>query len=156
MAIPLDEVVHILQRESDRVLAFSLAAPWGVPTEGVALGIDLPTGGRVSREIRVGVGPILAEDDVVAVPVWWEAAHHPHLFPTFDGGIELRGGDTGTEVRLVGSYQPPLGSVGWLTDGLIGHRLVIASLEAFLSELTDRLLRLTGDGCEQGSAHPPR
>lgn len=81
----------------------------------------------------------MEEDGVVAVPLWWEDAHHPGLFPTFDGGVELREDDPGTELRLAGSYLLPLGVLGGLADSLVGHRVVKASLEAFLAGATARL-----------------
>ena len=46
----------------------------------------------------------------------------------------------------MGSYEPSLGSVGRFADGLAGHKVVIASLEAFLD---DAVLR-RAEGIAQG------
>lgn len=154
--VPLDVAAAILREERDHVLVSSLAASWPTPGADMTLGVDLPAGVRLSRDVRVGVGPLFTEDDVLTLPVWWEAAHRPDLFPTFDGGIEVRAVEGGTEVRLVGSYQPPLGWVGQFADGLIGHRFVIASLEAFLTDLTARLLAIASTRCDRGSTCPAR
>lgn len=132
--------------------AFSVAALEAAPRRilGSRLGparAERSLGGGVTREVRIGVGPLLEDEGAVVLPLWWEAAEHPRLFPTFDGGIELRpDGDDATEVRLVGSYEPPLGTFGRFADGLAGHRVVIASLEALLDEVVTRL----AEGVPQG------
>jgi hypothetical protein len=78
--------------------------------------------------------------------VWWEAAGHPYLFPTFDGALEVRHLGDETELRLVGSYQPPLGHFGYFADGLIGHPVVTASLESVLAEAAERLAAAVAEG----------
>jgi hypothetical protein len=115
------------------------AASWLAPDGAERLSVDLPGGLHVSRHVRVGFGPVFQEDDAFVVPVWWEAAEHPHLFPTFDGGFEVRPADDETELRLVGSYEPPLGALGRFADGVVGHRLVTASLDALLGSAVERL-----------------
>ena len=77
----------------------------------------------------------MEEDGAVVLPVWWEDAEYPDLFPTFDGGLELHADGQGTALRLVGSYQPPLGLLGRFGDGLAGHQIVMASLNTFLDDV---------------------
>lgn len=77
----------------------------------------------------------MEEEGAVVLPVWWEDAEHPDLFPTFDGGLELRADGRGTALGLVGSYEPPLGLLGRFGDGLAGHRIVMASLNEFLADV---------------------
>lgn len=139
------------RRPIDLVRRLPVAAPFAVATLEAAprrvLGSRLGParservlGGGVTREVRIGVGPLMEDDGALALPIWWEDAEHPRLFPTFDGGIELRpDGDDATEVRLVGSYEPPFGTVGRFADGLAGHKVVVASLEALLDDITARL-----------------
>jgi hypothetical protein len=100
---------------------------------------ELPGGGSVTRSACVGFGPLMEEDGAMVLPVWWEDAEHPDLFPTFDGGLELTADGRGTSLRLVGSYVPPLGLFGRFGDGLAGHRIVIASLNEFLGDVAARL-----------------
>lgn len=120
--VPLDSAIALLEHDPELVLGRRI-------------------GGRhVAREVRVGYGRMMEDEGVVALPVWWEDAEHPHLFPTFDGGLELRPDGEGTELLLVGSYRPPLGAFGRFADGLVGHRVVAASLEAFLAAAAERLL----------------
>jgi hypothetical protein len=146
--IAVDVALAILQNAPDRLLATGLEAPWAATAGHGILGVDLPGGVQVTREVRMGLGPLLEDDGVYALPVWWEAAEHPHLFPTFDGGVEIRGLAIGTEVRLVGSYQPPLGILGRFADGVVGHRIVTASLEAFLAGAAERLTAAAADMIE--------
>lgn len=136
--------------ETDRAVAVLDAAPqevvgsrrdgfWAGAEAHAFLGAQLLPGSLVTRPVRIGFGPMLEEDDAIVLPVWWEDAEHPHLFPTFDGGFELRPEGAGTALQLVGSYEPPLGTVGRFADGLAGHRFVVESLERFLDEVTGRL-----------------
>lgn len=100
---------------------------------------EMPGGRTVTRSARVGFGPLMEEDGAMVLPIWWEDAEHPDLFPTFDGGLELRADGRGTALRLVGSYVPPLGLLGRFGDGLAGHRIVMASLNKFLTDVATLL-----------------
>lgn len=137
--VPLDSAIAILDRAPERVVGSHLGAPWTGTDAHAELGVGLPGGRYLGREVRIGCGPLLEDEDALALPVWWQDAEHPQLFPTFDGGLELRRASDGTELRLVGSYQPPLGVVGRFADGLLGHRLVMASLEGFVAAAAERL-----------------
>lgn len=125
----------------DRALAALDRAPYDV------VGSALLPGRELRREVRIGVGPLLEDDDVFVLPLWWEDSEHPQLFPTFDGGLEVRADGAGTEIRLVGSYRPPLGPLGRFADGLVGHRVVTASLESFLTDVADRLADVAVEAC---------
>ena len=137
--VALDSAVAVFDREPHRLIGSGRAYPIAWGELRADLGFQLPGAGRLGREVRVGFGPLIDEDGTRTLPVWWEAAEHPELFPTFDGGLELRAAPDGTELRLVGSYRPPLGAWGRFADGLAGHRVVTASLEAFLEATAQRL-----------------
>lgn len=109
------------------------------------MGVHLGRRLRLQREVTVGFGPFIEEDDgTVTLALWWEAAQQPWLFPTFDGGLEVHDRRDGTELRLVGSYQLPLGQAGVFGDEFLGHRVARASLEAFLEEIAASVtVRLT-------------
>jgi hypothetical protein len=143
----MDAAIDVLRYSTDLLVTPDLTAPWAAPPGVSTLAIDLPGGVHLTREVRVGFGPISEEDGISAVPVWWEAAEHPHLFPSFDGALEVHpaAGDLGTELCLVGSYLPPLRSVGRFADGLLGHKMVMASLEALLARAADRLVSAVAD-----------
>ncbi|HVW35102.1 MAG TPA: hypothetical protein VHL53_21395 [Acidimicrobiia bacterium] len=124
------------------------ALPGSGPDGGVPLGVRLVRNVRLQREVTVGFGPFIEEDDgTVILALWWEAAHQPWLFPTFDGGLEISARGSGADLRLVGSYQLPLGQVGVFADEILGRRAARSSLEAFLAEIAATVtarLRTTG------------
>jgi hypothetical protein len=141
VSVPVRVAVAVLDQDLHRVVGTRLRAPIGGGEGFTELEVGIPGGRQISRDVRLGFGPPLEEDGVTAVPVWWEDAEHPALFPTFDGGLEVHDIDGGTELRLVGSYRPPLGAVGRFADGLLGRRIVAGSLDAFLAAVADRLTR---------------
>jgi len=105
-------------------------------------------GAHFDRVAAVGFASVVEEDDGTRVlPLWWEAAEQPWLFPTFDGGLEVRPGDGGTELRLEGRYHPPLGAAGALVNRAVLNRAATASLEALLDRLSARLAVLTERYC---------
>ena len=132
--VPVDVAVAIVEAGPHRLVG-SHAGGWSDGQARADLRAELPGGGSVTRSARVGFGPVMEEDGAVVLPVWWEDAEHPDLFPTFDGGLELRADGRGTALSLVGSYVPPLGLFGRFGDGLAGHRIVMASLNEFLAEV---------------------
>jgi len=145
--VPVEAAIAVLGQDVHRVVGARLRAPFSDGEGFTELEVGIPGGRQIAREVRLGFGPLLVDDGVPALPVWWEDAEHPEFFPTFDGGLELRAVDGGTELRLVGSYRPPLGAVGRFADGLFGRRVVAASLEAFIAAVADRLARaVTEDG----------
>ena len=138
--VPLHAAIAVLGEHPDRVIGAHLETPLEGGAVQAGIGVGFLGGRRILRQVRVGLGPLLDDDGIVALPVWWEDAQHPDLFPTFDGGLELRPAPEGTELRLVGSYEPPLGAFGRFADGVLGHRIVTASLEAFLTAAAERLV----------------
>ena len=137
--VPVEAAVALLEHDPHRVIGSHLGAPWNGMALHADLAVELFGRRAVAREVSVGIGPLIEDEDALALPLWWQAAEHPQLFPTFDGGIELRRDEQGTELRLVGSYRPPLGAVGRFADGVLGHRVVMTSLERFLTAVTERL-----------------
>ena len=75
-------------------------------------------GVRFDRQAAIEIGPVVEEaDGTRLLPLWWEAAEHPGLFPTFDGGLQVCPHDRGTELRLEGttarrSGRPAASSTG--------------------------------------------
>jgi hypothetical protein len=97
-------------------------------------------GAHFDRIASVGFASVVEEEDGTRVlPLWWEAAEQPWLFPTFDGGLEVRPQDCDTELRLEGRYRPPLGTAGALVNWAILNRAATASLETLLDRLATRL-----------------
>lgn len=158
------DLLRYLPIASDLVLAMVEAGPqrlvgghadgWGDGQAHADLRVELPGMGSVTRSARVGFGPLMEEDGATVLPVWWEDAEHPDLFPTFDGGLELYPDGRGTALRLVGSYVPPLGLLGRFGDGLAGHRIVLASLSKFLADVASLLTAAAHEGQPSGDGVP--
>ncbi|WP_157965846.1 CBS domain-containing protein [Euzebya rosea] len=71
----------------------------------------------VHKRVRVHIDQGVEGEDVLRIPVRWRADPAPHLFPTFDGVIELLTlGNGRCELSLVGYYEPPLGPIGDAVD----------------------------------------
>ena len=97
-------------------------------------------GAHFDRIAAVGFASVVEEEDGTRVlPLWWEAAEQPWLFPTFDGGLEVRPDNGGTQLRLEGRYRPPLGAAGALVNRAVLNKAATASLEALLDRLSARL-----------------
>lgn len=137
--VRIEAAVEILKHEPECLVGSVLTTGLTAAEVQQKLGVELPMGMHIARTIRVGLAPAFEDDGAFVVPMWWEAAEHPHLFPTFDGGLEASALDGATQLRLVGSYAPPLGAVGRLADGVVGHRIVTASLDALLTAAAERL-----------------
>jgi hypothetical protein len=139
--MPVTVAIALLGHDPHRFIGSHIGAPWNGTALHGDLAVALFGGRQATREVSIGVGPLLEDEDedAVAIPLWWQAADHPQLFPTFDGGIELRGDEDGTELRLVGSYRPPLGAIGRFANDVVGHRVVMMSLEQFLTAVAERL-----------------
>jgi len=148
--------------EVNAVLAENPAALLGEPDSAAREGADgrvlVPlevrfAGVRFDRTAAVGFGPAIEEDDGSRwLPLWWEAADQPWLFPTFVGGLAVRATDDDAELRLEGRYNPPLGAAGGLVNRTMLNRAATASLETLLDRLSIGLadeLRRTAPGAHR-------
>lgn len=100
-------------------------------------GLDL------TRDVRMVVlGDVEIGVHSARLPIRWEDATHPQLFPILDATLEVApvraGRHAMTQLGLFGRYRPPLGRLGGLADNLAGHRIVVESVERFLDDLVDR------------------
>ena len=104
-------------------------------------------GGSIGRRVRAEVGPMSVSPRkfglpprALEVPVAWQAAEHPALFPTLNGQLRIRDAEHETiELRLTGEYTPPLGAIGVIGDRFAGHQAATASLRGYLVEVAQRL-----------------
>jgi hypothetical protein len=97
-------------------------------------------GGAITRRVQATLGAVVYGHDNLLVPLHWNAAEHPHLFPVMDAQLGIS--DVGGKhigLHLVGEYQPPLGAIGAAGDALAGHHVAENSLRGFLAEVAQRL-----------------
>jgi hypothetical protein len=103
--------------------------------------------GRVSRAVRVSLGPTRERGESCVVPLAWEAAALPALFPVLDGDLELTplGADS-CRLTLFASYVPPLGGLGRGLDRAVLHRVAQSSVRSFLTRVAAKLEAGGGNG----------
>lgn len=96
--------------------------------------------GRVSREVRVSLGPARERGESCVVPLAWEAVALPALFPVLDGDLELTPLGAGScRLTLSASYVPPLGGLGRGLDRAVLHRVAQSSMRSFLTRVAAKL-----------------
>jgi len=100
----------------------------------------------VAAEIVFSIGEIVDETTgafdapITRIPVWWEAARHPRLFPLMNAELSLYPlTSTETQLDFLGRYDPPLGVVGGAMDALVGHRIAEASVHRFITDVAHYL-----------------
>jgi hypothetical protein len=126
-------------REATRV-ASARAQSLSAELRTTIAGID------VSAEIVCTVGPALDEPagpfgtPTMTMPVAWEAARHPQLFPLMNAVLTIYPlTSTETQVDFLGRYEPPLGGVGSVLDAMIGHRIAEACVHRFTRDVAHHL-----------------
>jgi hypothetical protein len=97
-------------------------------------------GTEMTRKVQAEVGPRVRGDHGIRVPLRWHAEQHPRWFPELEAELRLVPvGEATTELRLVGTYEPPLGALGALGDRVAGHRVAETALREFLVGVAQRL-----------------
>lgn len=93
----------------------------------------------ISKQVAVQALEPIYRPGRVVIPMRWVATGRAgELFPALDGNLELiERADDGTDLHLVGSYQPPLGRTGEMLDQLVMHRVARRTLDSFLGRLAD-------------------
>jgi hypothetical protein len=102
-----------------------------------------PFGGLpgVSKLVKVRLLDPVPRDDVVVVPLRWEATGRMgRLFPVLDANLALSEGDDGRAVvRLAGVYRPPLAGVGEELDQIVLNRVASATVRSLLARVAGLL-----------------
>jgi hypothetical protein len=119
--------------------------------------------GRVpgmSKLVEVRLLEPLPHDDIVIVPMRWEATGRMgRLFPVLDANLTLTGTEGGrTVLGLAGVYRPPLDGVGEELDQLVLHRVATATVRSLLTRisgvLADKPNEASGRTAPQASVNP--
>lgn len=132
----LPRAARVLVREASSVL-------------GDEVGVELRRGPAIRQRVTVDLrGPELG-GDASRWALSWEPVGHTVVLPAFSGSLEIREDEDGTtSLQVAGSYRPPLGLVGVIVDGAIGHRVAEVSIEHFTAAVGRRLDQAAqrGDG----------
>ena len=136
-------------------LARLMGGDWldGVSQDAYAEGISGqlrvgPFGGLpgVSKLVEVRLLEPVPHDDVVVVPLRWEATGRMgRLFPVLDANLALSARDDGRAVlRFAGVYRPPLSGVGEELDQIVLNRVASATVRALLARIAPLLAEPAG------------
>ena len=150
-----DYVNHPYERvrralESDPAAVFSAATRAAASrAQSVASELRVNVAGLdVGARINVSVGEIeqrpreAPAGPATRIPVRWEAATRPYLFPFMSAELSIYPlTTTETQLDFLGRYEPPLGAVGGAVDAVVGHRIAEASVHRFLSDVAAYLRR---------------
>ncbi len=106
-------------------------------------------GQLVARDVRVRLGRATSggtRDGGVVVPLRWEDAKRPGLFPMLDGNLEVAPlGPERSRVVLYASYRPPFDAVGRVLDQALFHRVAESTVRSFLQKMAETLQDRSGD-----------
>src|SRR5215471_6475827 len=91
----------------------------------------------MSKQVRVSLLDPVARDDMVLVPIRWEATGRlGRLFPVLDANLILAPDDRGKAVlRITGVYRPPLAGLGQELDRAVLHRVAAATVRSLLRRI---------------------
>lgn len=120
--------------------ASARARSLGAELSATIAGIDVSTEivCTVGQAIDVSVGPY--GTPAVRLPVSWEAARHPGLFPLMKGELAIYPlTSTETQIDFLGQYEPPLGGVGAALDTIVGRRIAEACVHRFIGDVAHHL-----------------
>ena len=100
-----------------------------------------PAGTEIARPVRLHLSGLVCGEDRARAGLEWTDAAHPHLFPQFEGTLEIapvpHDGTPFTQIGILARYRPPLGPLGAIGDRLVGAEITDAALTAWLDELAD-------------------
>jgi hypothetical protein len=95
----------------------------------------------MSKLVRVSLLDPVPRDDMVLVPIRWEATGWMgRLFPVLDANLIVGTGDHGrTVLRITGVYRPPLDGLGQQLDQAVLHKVAEATLKSLLRRIAAML-----------------
>jgi len=98
----------------------------------------------MSKLVRVSLLDPVPRDDIVLVPIRWEATGPMgRLFPVLDANLIVGTDSQGrSELRITGAYRPPLDGLGEGLDQAVLHRVADATLKSLLRRLAATLTGL--------------
>ena len=95
----------------------------------------------LSKAVSVKIGDVRDRGEGFVMPFQWSATGPTELFPVMQADLEIAPlGAEQSQLRLSGSYDPPLGSFGRQLDRLLLHQLAESTVRALLKQLVAALL----------------
>lgn len=145
---PYERVRDVLKRDALAVFQSATKAA-ASRAESVAAELHVDFGGvGIKADIRISVKDIEEKRDealsavVTRLPLEWEAANKPGLFPLMKGELLIYSlTATETQLDFSGLYEPPFGTVGKAMNAMLGHRIAEASVHQFITDVASYLRR---------------
>jgi len=126
-------------RDATRVAsarAQSLSAALSTTIAGVDVSTEIAC--TLPKGIEESAGP--NGTPMLRLPVSWEAARHPRLFPLMNGVWSIYPlTSTETQIDFLGQYEPPLGGVGSALDAIVGRRIAEACVHRLIRDVAAHL-----------------
>jgi hypothetical protein len=92
------------------------------------------------KTVQVDLDRPFDGNDVVSLPVRWQATWPSAVYPSFDGELELvRLADDSAELWLLGGYRTPLGPIGKILDRTLLHTIANDGVHHMLDGLVSKL-----------------
>jgi hypothetical protein len=110
----------------------------------------------LSKAVSVNVGEVRDRGEGFVMPLQWSATGPTELFPVMHADLEIAPlGTQQSQLRLSGSYDPPMGAFGRRMDKLLLHQLAESTVRALLKQL---VVALVADPvpCPGVSSPPPQ
>ena len=111
----------------------------------------------MSKLVRVSLLDPVPTEDMVLVPIRWEATGRlGRLFPVLDANLVLTPDDRGRAVlRITGVYRPPLAGLGEELDRAVLHRVAAATIKSLLRRIAVPLAGPAGQSAPGLRLAPP-
>lgn len=142
VARPAAVVEQVVLAHGPDLLARAAGSPlW--PGEDGSFGIDLPAhwaGVEFVKRVQVLLGQPARVGPRLVLPISWAGAPGRHLFPVFDGTLEVGAVfHDMSELTLAGSYRVPLGPVGLALDATVLHAAARDTAGRLVQALAEQL-----------------
>jgi hypothetical protein len=104
---------------------------------GEGIGVFALTGvAGLSKTVEIHSVSAYQRGVTTVVPLRWMATGVlGSAFPVLDANLELAAVESGTELLVLGSYLPPLGTLGAAVDRLVLHDVGQATVRCFAAQL---------------------
>lgn len=133
---PLSEVEKALDRVRSSLEEWADIAY----REGEQLRARVGPNAKVAREVKLDIGMAEIHSSGLVSPIHWTAQGAGLLFPELDADLVLsKAGSHGTILRLRGTYQPPLGTLGRIVDRALLGRFAEATVIDWMERLAEAL-----------------
>ena len=143
---PYDRVRDALKQNATAVFQAATKAA-ASRAQSVAAELHLDFGGiGLKTDIKISVKNVeekvvdLASTPILRLPLEWEAATAPRLFPFMKAELSVYPlTSTETQLDFFGTYDPPFGALGKTMNAIVLHRIAEASVHRFVGEVAAHL-----------------